>query len=84
MLTDVTNPLTGPNGAARVFGPQKGASSQQVEYLESCLSHVKSLLKFEEQPGDGAAGGIVYVLRNLLGAHVVSGADYVLDSQGFD
>ena len=89
---DVTNPLLGPNGAARVFGPQKGASPTDVAHLERGLSHLVSVLAesgvrgartLAGTPGAGAAGGIGFAALSL-GGRIVSGADYFLDLLRFD
>ncbi|MHC4860621.1 MAG: glycerate kinase family protein, partial [Planctomycetota bacterium] len=81
---DVVNPLTGPRGAARVFGPQKGATPEQVEALERGLLHLASVAPWAnpEEPGAGAAGGLGYGLRALLGARLGRGIDIVLDAVG--
>jgi glycerate 2-kinase len=79
---DVRNPLLGPGGAARVFGPQKGASAEQVKELEERLASRRSLAPFADLPGAGAAGGLGAALA-ALGAELVPGADVVLDRIGF-
>ncbi|MGO3878268.1 MAG: glycerate kinase [Agrococcus casei] len=88
--SDVTNPLCGPKGAARVFGPQKGvhdiegadrALSNWVERLEE--AGVENAVDFSTTPGAGAAGGLGFAIL-LLGGRLVSGADYFLDMVGFD
>ena len=90
IASDVTNPLCGANGAARVFGPQKGADQAMVEQLESNLANwgrlsVKSgFADTFESPGDGAAGGLGFALRNYLNAFSVSGAELVLSLLRFD
>ncbi len=90
VLCDVTNPLCGPNGAARIFGPQKGANARQVELLERNLSHLAAVLAAESGknlsslPRGGAAGGLAAGLAAFTGATLVSGAETVLDLIGFD
>jgi glycerate 2-kinase len=79
---DVRNPLLGPRGAARAFGPQKGASPEQVEELEARLAARKSLAPVADLPGAGAAGGLGAALA-ALGVELVSGAELVLDLIGF-
>ena len=79
---DVTNPLLGPRGAARAFGPQKGATPAQVEELERRLAGMEELGPFAELPGAGAAGGLGAALA-ALGAELVSGIDLVLEAVGF-
>ena len=87
---DVTNPLTGPNGAAHVYGPQKGATSQQVEQLDRGLRHLAGLWReqlgqcVEQLPGAGAAGGLGGGLIVFLGARLERGIEVVLDAVGFE
>lgn len=90
--SDVTNPLCGAQGAAHVFGPQKGADSDLVELLDQGLHAFVQACKtiphidaptLAGTPGAGSAGGIGFGLL-LLGGSLVSGADYFLDLLGFD
>jgi len=87
---DVTNPLLGERGAARVFGPQKGASPEMVELLEEGLGSLAEVWKRSgylidvTSPGDGAAGGLGAGLRAFCGAEMSSGAGLVADITGFD
>ena len=87
---DVTNPLLGDLGAARVFGPQKGATPEMVELLDEGLRNLAEIWMREgfldgvESPGDGAAGGLGAGLRAFCGADLFSGADLVADMTGFD
>jgi glycerate kinase len=83
LLLDVRNPLLGERGAARVFGPQKGASPEQVEELERRLAGLERLAPFAEQPGAGAAGGLGAALM-ALGATPASGIEQVLELVGFE
>ncbi|HVU02487.1 MAG TPA: glycerate kinase [Polyangiaceae bacterium] len=84
-LTDVDSPLTGPLGAARVFGPQKGASATDCERLDAALSRLEQVVGVPGvEPGDGAAGGLGWGLRVFAGARLVSGVERVLDAVGFD
>jgi glycerate 2-kinase len=78
---DVANPLLGPRGAARAFGPQKGASPAQVEELERRLAADRALAPFAEASGAGAAGGLGAALA-ALGARLVSGAELVAEAIG--
>ncbi|HRD62672.1 MAG TPA: glycerate kinase, partial [Nocardioides sp.] len=79
VLCDVDNPLTGPRGAARVFGPQKGASPDDVVLLEQALTHWADLVGADSlQPGAGAAGGTGFGLV-AWGASLSSGARQVLE-----
>lgn len=87
---DVTNPLTGPDGASRVYGPQKGGTREQVRQLDDALVHLSGLLRrdlgldVERIPGAGAAGGLGAGLLAFAGASIQSGIDIVLDLVGFD
>ena len=80
---DVTNPLTGPEGAARVYGPQKGADAETVERLEANLVYLAGLIRrdvgidVEALPGAGAAGGLGGGLVAFAGATLEPGADLV-------
>ncbi|MDD5727507.1 MAG: glycerate kinase [Victivallales bacterium] len=88
IASDVTNPLTGPNGAAPVFGPQKGATAEMVAELEKNLAYYAAQIIAAgfaancQQPGDGAAGGLGFGLRALCGAQPVSGAELVMEITG--
>jgi glycerate kinase len=79
---DVTNPLTGPNGAAAVFGPQKGATPEMVERLDAGLLNLASVVGIDGTPGDGAAGGLGYGLRVFCRAEIVPGAELVAQTVG--
>lgn len=82
VLSDVTNPLLGPRGAARIFGPQKGADEQQVSLLERGLATLASRLGTDpDTPGAGAAGGTGYGLVRW-GAEVRSGAAEIASITG--
>lgn len=87
---DVTNPLCGPLGASAVFGPQKGASPEMVEQLDSALRNYADIIKRDlgkdiiDMPGAGAAGGLGAALAAFLNAKLRSGIDMVLDAAGFD
>lgn len=75
LLTDVTNPLLGPTGAAAVFGPQKGADVHQVEELEGGLRRLAEIVgTVHNVQGMGAAGGSAYGLTSLWGAKILPGA----------
>jgi glycerate kinase len=80
MLTDVTNPLCGPRGAARVFGPQKGATAQQVSRMDNRLaSFARCFPELDPStPGAGAAGGAAFGLL-ALGGTIQPGAQTVAD-----
>ena len=89
IATDVQNPLCGPQGAARVFAPQKGATPEMVEVLE------QRALEFAEEsaqsmnrdcrnlPGAGAAGGLGYAFMQYLGAECRSGVELLLETIHF-
>jgi glycerate kinase len=81
--SDVENPLLGPHGAARTFGPQKGASPEAVERLEAKLAAMDVLKPVSDVPGAGAAGGLGAALLSL-GATVTSGAGLVRELTGLD
>ena len=92
IASDVQNPLTGPNGAAAVYGPQKGASPAIVNTLDTGLIHLVHYLsqagypdaeRYANSPGAGAAGGLGFA-GLLLGGRTVSGADYFLDLLDFE
>jgi glycerate kinase len=86
LAADVDSPLTGPAGAARVFGPQKGASAADVEILDAALCRWAGVLAPGSAglPGAGAAGGVGFALLAALGATRRSGVDVVLDLVGLD
>jgi glycerate kinase len=80
---DVTNPLFGDNGAAVVFGPQKGASPEQVKQLDDMLRQLasrKNAMDIASIPGAGAAGGLGFGMMAFFGADLRSGIDIVLDA----
>jgi glycerate kinase len=80
---DVTNPLFGPAGAAVVYGPQKGASPQQVRWLDDALRALAERtgkLAEAQVPGAGAAGGLGFGMLAYFGATLASGADIVIDA----
>jgi glycerate kinase len=85
---DVTNPLTGPNGAAAVYGPQKGATPEMVATLDKGLSNLASCIKrdlhkdVEALEGAGAAGGLGAGLVAFLGATLARGVDIVTNAVG--
>jgi glycerate kinase len=82
VLCDVRNPLLGERGAARAFGPQKGASPEQVEELERRLAAMDELRPYAELPGAGAAGGLGARLASL-GGRLLPGAEVVLERIDF-
>lgn len=90
VLCDVANPLYGPDGAACVFAPQKGATPEQVLALDAGLRNYARILNNSMgcdvawQRGAGAAGGLGAAFIAFFNAYLRSGADVVLDSVGFD
>ncbi|WP_051839306.1 glycerate kinase [Streptomyces sp. NRRL F-5126] len=93
LASDVDNPLTGPKGAAAVYGPQKGAAPADVAALDAALSRYAEVLEAAIgsraaaaalAPGAGAAGGIGYGALVGLGAVFRSGIEVMLDVLGFD
>lgn len=90
LACDVDNPLTGPQGAASVFGPQKGATVEQVSQLDASLSRWADLVALDtgvdhrDAPGAGAAGGVGFAAIALLGARLRPGIELILELVGFD
>ncbi len=90
VLCDVDNPLLGPRGAARVFGPQKGATPAVVERLEGGLANLADVVERDLRvdvrhvPGAGAAGGLGAGAIAFLGAELVSGVEAVMEATGLD
>ena len=84
VLCDVDNPLCGEHGAARVYGPQKGASPRMAEQLEKCLAHLAAIVQKHLQrdinnvPGAGAAGGLAAGALAFMNAALVSGIETVM------
>ncbi|MEU7628719.1 glycerate kinase [Nocardia sp. NPDC049220] len=92
VASDVTNPLLGPNGAAAVYGPQKGATEAEVRFLDAGLNNLVQAFARSGYPdamavaaaaGAGSAGGIGFAAL-LLGGKIVSGAEFFLDLFEFD
>jgi glycerate kinase len=90
VASDVDNPLLGPNGAAAVFGPQKGAGPHDVEGLERSLRQWSTIVsdttgrEDAERAGAGAAGGTGYAALALLDAEIRPGIELILDLIDFD
>lgn len=86
---DVHNPLTGPQGASVIFGPQKGASPMMVKNLDACLTHFANLVKrdlgkeIDKEPGSGAAGGIGAAFQAFLNAKLRPGIEIIIDHTNF-
>ena len=89
VVCDVDNPLTGPTGAAAIYGPQKGATALQVDALDARLRHwadhvnVATGRDLRTMPGAGAAGGLAFGLASVLGARLVPGIEFMLEFTGF-
>lgn len=89
-MCDIDNPLCGPQGAAAVFGPQKGADEAMVERLDQGLRHLAKIVKRDlgreilDLPGAGAAGGMGGGCQGLLGGRLQMGIETVLDLVDFD
>lgn len=90
VMCDVTNPLTGPQGATYTYGPQKGGTVEELYVLETGMKHYESLLlrdfgvDVSAIPGTGAAGGLGAALVVFLSASLRPGIDLILDRIGFD
>ncbi|KAJ4457942.1 putative glycerate kinase [Paratrimastix pyriformis] len=93
VCVDVQNPLLGPTGAVRVFGPQKGARGPVLEALEAGMAHAAALMatqglapcpELAAIPGTGAAGGIPAGFRAFLGAHFQPGVAFIGDAVGLE
>lgn len=84
VASDVTNPLTGPNGASAIFGPQKGASHEQVKVLDQNLAHYANVVApdLADKPGAGAAGGLGFGLMAFTNSTFEKGVDLVIDQVG--
>lgn len=89
-MCDVTNPFTGPQGAAQVFAPQKGADEAAVQQLETGMAHLAQIIKSKTGvdlsgvPGSGAGGGIAGGLYALLGAELKPGIQSIMELTRFD
>ena len=89
-MCDVTNPLYGPNGAAYVFAPQKGATDEMLPLLDNGLKHATSVIEsalqidFSNIPGAGAAGGCGAGSVAFLNSELKSGIDSVLALKNFE
>jgi glycerate kinase len=88
-VTDVDNPLCGPSGASAVFGPQKGASPEDVVMLDRALAHLAAVAQRDlgadrsHEPGAGAAGGLGFGLLAFTGARLRRGVEVVMEAVGF-
>ncbi|MGE5543235.1 MAG: glycerate kinase, partial [Bacillota bacterium] len=83
---DVDNPLCGPAGASRTYGPQKGATPEMVERLDDALARFAGVVEravgrgFKDSPGAGAAGGLGFGLMAFLGARLEPGIQIVANA----
>jgi glycerate kinase len=90
IASDVDNPTVGEQGAAAVFGPQKGAGPHEIRVLEAGLRHFFTKVRNQigvdvlNVPGGGAAGALSAGLMAFLDGHIQSGIDLVLEFNGFD
>lgn len=90
ILCDVKNTLLGPNGAASIFGPQKGATPVNIVQLEKILTRLNKIIfrssgiKISSLPHSGAGGGVAASLVALCNAKSVTGIDFFLDAIQFD
>ena len=88
IAADVNNPLCGPHGASAIFGPQKGATPEQVEQLDRALGHFAELCAqvlnkdVRDEPGSGAAGGLGFGAKAFLGAQFKAGVEVVAELVG--
>ncbi|WP_240364789.1 glycerate kinase, partial [Pseudomonas syringae] len=90
IAADVDNPLCGPNGASSIFGPQKGASPEQVMALDAALGcfadQTAQVLgeDLRDSPGSGAAGGMGFAAKAYLKASFRAGVEVVADLTGLE
>ncbi len=90
IASDVTNVAIGAEGAAAIFGPQKGATPEQVTLLDAGIQHFCEVIHTEldidiaQREGSGAAGALAAGLLAFLGGRIQSGVDLLLDTNGFD
>lgn len=90
IASDVANPLCGPDGASAIYGPQKGASPQEVQRLDAALAHYADIVersigtRVRDVPGAGAAGGVGFGFMALAGARLRPGADLIFEALAFD
>lgn len=88
-MSDVDSPLTGPSGASAVFGPQKGASPDDVVLLERALGHLADVVhqglgvELRAEPGAGAGGGLGFGLMAFCGARLRPGIEVVMEKTRF-
>ena len=87
---DVDNPLFGENGAAHIYGPQKGASDEDIRKLDIWAENFSNIVRekygksFEDLKGVGAAGGLGYAFKTFLDAELLRGIDIISDFLGLE
>src|SRR5205809_5862571 len=87
---DVKNPVLGTNGATRVFGPQKGATKDDIDILERALTTLADVVAqkfgfdYRNEPGAGAAGGLGFGMMSFCGAKIRPGFDVVAEAVGLE
>jgi len=85
IASDVSNPLCGPKGASRIYGPQKGATPEIIEELDESLAHFAEIIKkdlnkdIKNMPGAGAAGGLGASLMAFLNAELRPGIEIMIE-----
>lgn len=85
LATDVKNPLLGPNGATRIYGPQKGLSETLIPLVEKGLNRLNEVILNQKNTdvsllkGSGAAGGVALTLCGLMGAKIISASQYLFE-----
>lgn len=85
IATDVTNPFYGPQGAAYIFGPQKGGNDTQIKELDEGMKHLAGLIRetfgkeIDHLPGAGAGGGMGGGCAGFLQATISSGIDLIME-----
>jgi len=85
IASDVSNPLCGPKGASKIYGPQKGATPEVIKELDESLSHFAEIIKrdlnkdIKDMPGAGAAGGLGASLIAFLNAELKSGIEIIIE-----
>ncbi len=90
IVTDVQNVLLGPEGATRQYGPQKGATKEEIRRLEAGMKHFAGIISsrwgrdVSRIPGSGAAGGIGVSAMGLLSGKIQGGIDTILNQTNFD
>src|SRR5690554_201359 len=90
IAVDVDNPLCGERGAAAIFGPQKGASEQDVDFLDKALARFAKVCTHATgrdeaaTPGTGAAGGLGYVIKTFFQAEFRPGVELIAELAGLD